>query len=254
MILADFSAGILSDSLIPLVHGVLIDTFNSQLKENRASALEKNLLVGYYQGYDPAQWTDSANAVSRANLAITACQDSDYTPGSVIFLDCEDAAGITGLEAWVSAWAETIFKAGYQPGVYIGVNFPCDWTQVNYVEVYWKSVSLSGVPNLILNRTYDVYQVSDSTDVGGLTVDFDIMASEMVRLDPGIKVNILPVTTPVSSSNNVVHEITVTRGMTLWSLTKGNWNLIHEIQDLNHMGTSTVIDIGQKLIVPAGVS
>ena len=266
----DFHSGVPDvTSLSRDIQWVLCDTFHTSFAQVRQDVLKAGLLFGCYQGYDTASWSNLENAYSRARLAVSACQSAGVTEGSVIFLDCEQSQ--FAMEEWVTTWGKTVAEAGYQPGAYLGAGFNCDWAKVTDIAVYWKSVSLSSVPNLINGNPYHIYQVTDSTNYAGISVDFDVEAMDGVNWDNGI---VLPTrsasSTPIpassassasgasnassASSASSTHTITVQKGQTLWGLTKGNWSLIHEIQSLNHMGSSTTIDAGASLIVPESVS
>ena len=252
----DFHSGVPDvTSLSRDIQWVLCDTFHTSFAQVRQDVLKAGLLFGCYQGYDTPSWSNLENAYSRARLAVSACQSAGVTEGSVIFLDCEQSQ--FAMEEWVTTWGKTVAEAGYQPGAYLGAGFNCDWAKVTDIAVYWKSVSLSSVPNLINGNPYHIYQVTDSTNYAGISVDFDVEAMDGVNWDNGI---VLPTrstsSTPIPSSASLAgtHTITVQKGQTLWGLTKGNWSLIHEIQSLNHMGSSTTIDAGASLIVPESVS
>ncbi len=252
----DFHSGVPDvTSLSRDIQWVLCDTFHTSFAQVRQDVLKAGLLFGCYQGYDTASWSNLENASLRAKLAVSACQSAGVTEGSVIFLDCEQSQ--FAMEEWVTTWGKTVAEAGYQPGAYLGAGFNCDWAKVTDIAVYWKSVSLSSVPNLINGNPYHIYQVTDSTNYAGISVDFDVEAMDGVNWDNDI---VLPTrsasSTPIPSSASLAgtHTITVQKGQTLWGLTKGNWSLIHEIQSLNHMGSSTTIDAGASLIVPESVS
>ena len=252
----DFHSGVPDvTSLSRDIQWVLCDTFHTSFAQVRQDVLKAGLLFGCYQGYDTASWSNLENASLRAKLAVSTCQSAGVTEGSVIFLDCEQSQ--FAMEEWVTTWGKTVAEAGYQPGAYLGAGFNCDWAKVTDIAVYWKSVSLSSVPNLINGNPYHIYQVTDSTDYAGISVDFDVEAMDGVNWDNGI---VLPThsasSTPIPSSASLAgtHTITVQKGQTLWGLTKGNWSLIHEIQSLNHMGSSTTIDAGATLVVPKEVS
>ena len=265
MIGFDFSSGMVDIAKIPKdVEFVICDLFHPQIANVRSTVVNSGLLFGVFQGYLSSSWTTPSEAESRAISAVDIMKSMSYSPGSVCFLDCESSSATAAENTtWLMTWGKIIVDSGYQPGFYIGGNFVVDLKEIaTYFDIFWKSVSLSGVPNVIplpdgSERFYDLYQVSNSTSLAGMTVDIDLTHTDNIHWDmehvtiPAADTTPTVATpTPTTTTRSNTKTITVVSGMTLWSLTKGDWGLIHEIQKLNNMGNSSILNIGQKILVP----
>ena len=271
MLAVDFSNGI--PDMLSLkelgVEAVFCDTFNSSVKTAFDEAIKAGLLFGLYQGYDSQAWQNLSEAKIRAEEAIAVAKSIDYPYGCFIGLDCEQSNG-SNIEEWVDSWLNTIVDAGYQDGIYVGAGFNADWTKIR-PTIQWKSVSLSGVPNLYNGYPYHVYQVTNSTDYNGVSVDFDVIISPDIHLasytqsyytliksassasstSSASSASSTSSASSASSASSVnTKTITVTSGFTLWGYAKGDWTLINQIMTMNHLKSANNLQIGQKLEVP----
>ena len=267
MLAVDFSNGV--PDMLSLkelgVEAVFCDTFNSEVKTAFDEAIKAGLLFGLYQGYDPAVWTDATQASIRANNAIDVAKSIDYPYGCLIALDCEQSSSdAVSNTQWVATWLEAISSSGYQDGIYVGAGFNAEWAKVQS-QIQWKSVSLSGVPNLYVSKPYHMYQVTNSTDYNGISVDFDVIISSDIHLasytqsyytliksaSSASSTSSTSSTSSASSASSANTKIiTVTSGFTLWGYAKGDWTLINKIMAMNHLKSANNLQIGQELEVP----
>ena len=269
MLAVDFSNG--TPDMLSLkelgVEAVFCDTFNPEVKTAFDEAIKAGLLFGLYQGYDPAVWGDHTQASIRANNAIDVAKSIDYPYGCLIALDCEQSSSdpISNTQ-WVATWLEVISSSGYQDGIYVGAGFNGEWAKIQS-QIQWKSVSLSGVPNLFNDRPYHIYQVTNTTDFNGVSIDFDVIISPDIHLasytqsyytlikssstSPSTSPSTTPSTSPSTTTNTTpTKTIIVTSGFTLWGYAKGDWTLINQIMTMNHLKSANNLQIGQKLEVP----
>lgn len=178
----DFGAAYGAAELTTLQRGqvgrVLVDLATPGVVQTIGTALVLGLQVGFWQGYDPAAFTEPGAAAQRAAWAADVLRAAQVPPMPhlVIGLDWEAVpASVTpqAAAAWIDAWGAEIEQAGYLPGIYVGPGQPLDGEALwqRRVYRYWQSAA-ADMP-AIPNRGYCLIQERANVRVNGVQVDTD---------------------------------------------------------------------------------
>ncbi len=154
--------------------GVFLDTYSATASDAQL-ALQADLGVMIFQGFDAAAWADPTLAVSRAKQLVNFAKSIGYPQGLTAWLDFESCSlAYASAAAWINAWSQAVRSSGYFPGLYVGAPEPLSGLQLYGLLTgmmhYWESESK--VPT-VARRGYQVIQEQGNVMLHGVLVDTD---------------------------------------------------------------------------------
>lgn len=153
---------------------VAIDLESPGFEADFKNAISAGLHGLLFQGYWDKQWIDADQAQERAQYAVSMANSVGYEKGASLGLDFE-SVNISDVEAlaWLTAWANVVSDAGFEPAAYIGVPQPLTGDQIkdSAIRHLWKAFSSDTVD--VPERGYAILQVSVTEDLDGVAVDLD---------------------------------------------------------------------------------
>jgi hypothetical protein len=125
-------------------------------------------------------WTPSAAlGIEDGSHAAHNAVSAGLPAGVTLWVDLEGINGTVGdTVAYANAWNDAVKGAGYDTGVYVGGGVPLDEMQLFallHTHRYWRS--FSQVPN-VGKRGYCMIQLYPTTNLGGVSVDLDIIQKD----------------------------------------------------------------------------
>jgi len=127
-------------------------------------------------GWMPTGQLGGQDGSSAAHNAVVA----GIPAGVTIWLDLEGVSSVSPAQSvidYVRSWYTAVRASGYDCGLYVGSGVPLDGAQLYSLPVdrYWRS--FSEVPN-VNRRGYCMIQLYDTTKIGGIDVDLDVIQSD----------------------------------------------------------------------------
>jgi hypothetical protein len=157
---------------------IMLDAMTTGVTGYAAYALNAGLGIGLFQGYWPEAWTSIQYARPRAQYLLDVAQKIGLPPELPLWLDLEAVpATVTAeaMEEWVTAWADEIVGAGYQPGIYEGAGNQLGAANFRHLAavfqslVFWRSLSIV----IAIEAGYVLVQTRGDVTLDDVLVDID---------------------------------------------------------------------------------